>query len=159
MFVYPEGIGKKMNSTIIQVNDLTKRYRDVLAVDHISFEIGEGEIFGFLGPNGAGKTTTIRMLTTLSRACPLALPFSFASTALLPASSMPTLAPRCRKHESNIQSGGHHSVSHLKRNVEQCSVYFSNLRFCFSRSFCGDMHCDRCVRLQQGTKHGVEDRE
>jgi len=79
-----------MNSTIIQVNDLTKRYRDVLAVDHISFEIGEGEIFGFLGPNGAGKTTTIRMLTTLSRACPLALPFSFASTALLPASSMPT---------------------------------------------------------------------
>jgi ABC-2 type transport system ATP-binding protein len=54
-----------MNS-IIQANDLTKKYQDVVVVDHISFDVGEGEIFGFLGPNGAGKTTTIRMLTTLA---------------------------------------------------------------------------------------------
>jgi ABC-2 type transport system ATP-binding protein len=54
-----------MNS-IIQANDLTKKYRDMLAVDHISFDVGEGEIFGFLGPNGAGKTTTIKMLTTVT---------------------------------------------------------------------------------------------
>jgi len=47
----------------IQVQGLTKRYGDVLAVDHISFEVRKGEFFGFLGPNGAGKTTTIRMLT------------------------------------------------------------------------------------------------
>ena len=51
----------------IEVRDLTKRYGEILAVDHISFDVGEGEIFGFLGPNGAGKTTTIRMLTGLCR--------------------------------------------------------------------------------------------
>ncbi len=51
----------------IQVSELTKRYDDLLAVDHIRFEVQEGEIFGFLGPNGAGKTTTIRMLTGLTR--------------------------------------------------------------------------------------------
>ena len=51
---------------IIRVEGLTKIYNgNVLAVDHISFEVYEGEIFGFLGPNGAGKTTTIHMLTTL----------------------------------------------------------------------------------------------
>jgi len=49
----------------IEVTDLTKYYGDLLAVDHISFQVRQGEIFGFLGPNGAGKTTTQRMLTTL----------------------------------------------------------------------------------------------
>ncbi|OHB59536.1 MAG: hypothetical protein A2167_04130 [Planctomycetes bacterium RBG_13_46_10] len=52
--------------TIIQISDLTKRYGEILAVDHINFEVNKGEVFGFLGPNGAGKTTTIRMLTGLS---------------------------------------------------------------------------------------------
>ena len=52
---------------IIQVSDLTKRYGEILAVDHINFEVEKGEVFGFLGPNGAGKTTTIRMLTGLSK--------------------------------------------------------------------------------------------
>ncbi len=51
----------------IEVNDLTKLYGDLRAVDGVSFTVREGEIFGFLGPNGAGKTTTIRMLTGLSR--------------------------------------------------------------------------------------------
>ncbi len=46
----------------IQVNNLTKKYKDVTAVDNISFTVKKGEIFGFLGPNGAGKTTTIRTL-------------------------------------------------------------------------------------------------
>jgi ABC-2 type transport system ATP-binding protein len=50
---------------IIQVKDLTKRYEDLVAVDHISFEVAEGEIFGLLGPNGAGKSTTFRMLCGL----------------------------------------------------------------------------------------------
>jgi len=49
----------------IEVKGLTKYYGDLLAVDHISFEVRRGELFGFLGPNGAGKTTTQRMLTTL----------------------------------------------------------------------------------------------
>lgn len=50
---------------IITTENLTKKYDGFTAVDHISFSVKEGEIFGFLGPNGAGKTTTIKMLTTL----------------------------------------------------------------------------------------------
>ncbi|MEF8773612.1 MAG: ABC transporter ATP-binding protein [Halobacteriales archaeon] len=46
----------------IEVDGLTKRYGDVLANDGLSFEVAEGEVFGYLGPNGAGKTTTIRTL-------------------------------------------------------------------------------------------------
>ena len=47
----------------IIVADLTYRYGNLLAVDHINFEVAAGEILGFLGPNGAGKTTTVKMLT------------------------------------------------------------------------------------------------
>jgi ABC-2 type transport system ATP-binding protein len=49
----------------IECRGLTKKFGDLTAVDHISFEVKEGEIFGLLGPNGAGKTTTVRMLTTV----------------------------------------------------------------------------------------------
>ncbi|KPK70228.1 ABC transporter ATP-binding protein [candidate division TA06 bacterium SM23_40] len=48
---------------MIRVRGLTRHYGELVAVDHIDFEVHRGEIFGFLGPNGAGKTTTIRMLT------------------------------------------------------------------------------------------------
>jgi ABC-2 type transport system ATP-binding protein len=56
-----------MNSStpIITVQNLTKRFGDFTAVDGISFDVEQGELFAFLGPNGAGKTTTIKMLTTL----------------------------------------------------------------------------------------------
>jgi len=54
--------------TAIKVQDLTKRYPNVLAVDHVNFEVQKGEFFGFLGPNGAGKTTAINMLTGVTRA-------------------------------------------------------------------------------------------
>ena len=57
--------GKLENNNIIQVNNLTKEFDGLLAVDNISFNIKKGQIFAFLGPNGAGKTTTIKMLTTL----------------------------------------------------------------------------------------------
>lgn len=56
-----------MNNIAIKATNLTKKFGDLAAVDHISFDVKKGEIFGFLGPNGAGKTTTIRMLCTLSR--------------------------------------------------------------------------------------------
>ncbi len=50
---------------IIEVKDLSRRFKDFKAVDGISFNVKKGEIFGFLGPNGAGKSTTISMLATL----------------------------------------------------------------------------------------------
>ena len=54
-------------ANIIEAENLTKVYKGkVKAVDHISFHVEEGEVFGFLGPNGAGKTTTIKMLNTLA---------------------------------------------------------------------------------------------
>jgi ABC-2 type transport system ATP-binding protein len=52
----------------IEVDGLTKRFGNLVAVNEISFTVGEGELFGLLGPNGAGKTTLIRMLTTLTPA-------------------------------------------------------------------------------------------
>ncbi len=52
---------------IIKVEGLTKDYGNFTAVDHISFDIEKGEIFGFLGPNGAGKTTTINMLIGMAK--------------------------------------------------------------------------------------------
>ncbi len=55
-----------MTKTMIKTTDLTKRFGDKTAVDHLNMEVYEGEIFGLLGVNGAGKTTTIRMLTGLS---------------------------------------------------------------------------------------------
>ncbi len=51
----------------IEVQGLTKRFGDLVAVDHIDFSVRDGEIYGFLGPNGAGKTTTIRMLVGLTQ--------------------------------------------------------------------------------------------
>jgi ABC-2 type transport system ATP-binding protein len=50
-------------TAVIHASDLTKVFGKSIAVDHISFDVQKGEIFGFLGPNGAGKTTTTRMLT------------------------------------------------------------------------------------------------
>lgn len=56
-----------MTENVIETDKLTKKFGDIVAVDHIYFDVKKSEIFGFLGPNGAGKTTTIRMLCTLSK--------------------------------------------------------------------------------------------
>lgn len=61
------GARPRLNDYAVQAVELTKRFDDFTAVDHIDFTIERGEIFGFLGPNGAGKTTTIRMLLGLLR--------------------------------------------------------------------------------------------
>src|SRR3984885_381262 len=52
-------------SDIISVKNLVKKYKDFTAVDSISFEVKQGEVFGILGPNGAGKTTTLEMIEAL----------------------------------------------------------------------------------------------
>lgn len=53
--------------SVIEIENLTKRFGDVLAVDNISLKVEKGEIFGFLGPNGAGKTTTLNILVTVMK--------------------------------------------------------------------------------------------
>lgn len=53
------------NNKAITVSNIVKKFGDIAAVNEVSFDVAEGEFFGFLGPNGAGKTTLIRMLTTL----------------------------------------------------------------------------------------------
>src|SRR5215212_8808500 len=62
------------DDNVISVHHLTKRFGHFIAVDHISFDVKRGEIFGFLGANGAGKTTAMRML------CGLSLPTSGKAT-------------------------------------------------------------------------------
>src|SRR4051812_29215632 len=52
-------------AAVIEVNELTKRYRNAVAVDELSFSVEPGMVTGFLGPNGAGKTTTMRVLLGL----------------------------------------------------------------------------------------------
>ncbi len=54
-----------MDEKIIEVKNLTKRFKDLKAVNSLSLNVNKGDVFGFLGPNGAGKSTTIRMLLTL----------------------------------------------------------------------------------------------
>ena len=70
--------GKTAREPVIVARDLTRRFGDFTAVDHVSFEIERGEIFGFLGSNGCGKTTTMKMLTGLlpatERQCDAARP-------------------------------------------------------------------------------------
>ena len=56
----PEG-----SAPVVEVNDLVRKFGDFTAVDHVSFDVRHGEVFGLLGPNGAGKTTTFRMLCGL----------------------------------------------------------------------------------------------
>jgi ABC-2 type transport system ATP-binding protein len=57
----------KNTQNVIEVENLTRKYENLLAVDHVSFNVKEGEIFGLLGPNGAGKTTTLEIIETLRK--------------------------------------------------------------------------------------------
>ncbi|HUY01348.1 MAG TPA: ATP-binding cassette domain-containing protein, partial [Candidatus Deferrimicrobium sp.] len=56
-----------MKANAIRMENLTKMFKNLVAVDHVTLDVEKGEIFGLLGPNGAGKTTLIRMLCTLAR--------------------------------------------------------------------------------------------
>ncbi len=63
----PQAPASSLRPSVIEVHDLTRRFGEFTAVDAISFDVREGEVFAFLGPNGAGKSTTINMLCTLAR--------------------------------------------------------------------------------------------
>ena len=52
-------------AVVIQIENLVKRYKELVALDHLNLEVEEGEIFGLLGPNGSGKSTTIHCLNTI----------------------------------------------------------------------------------------------
>lgn len=70
MLISEQSIPGQVNTTAqypIVVQDLTKKFGDFTAVDHVSFHVDAGQVFGWLGPNGAGKTTTIRMLLGLMK--------------------------------------------------------------------------------------------
>ena len=54
-----------MAETIVRIENLVKRYKELVALDHLNLEIKEGEVFGLLGPNGSGKTTAINCLLSL----------------------------------------------------------------------------------------------
>ncbi len=54
-----------MEQAALEVKNLVRTYGDLTAVDHLSFKVRQGEVFGLLGPNGAGKTTAIRMMCGL----------------------------------------------------------------------------------------------
>src|SRR5262245_2430906 len=58
-------LGDKEIESVVQVRDLVRQFGSFVAVNHVSFDVQRGEIFGLLGPNGAGKTTTFRMLCGL----------------------------------------------------------------------------------------------
>ena len=52
-------------AAVVEIQNLVKRYKELVALDHFSLEIEEGEIFGLLGPNGSGKSTTINCILSL----------------------------------------------------------------------------------------------
>src|SRR5512132_3021374 len=84
----------------ISVQGLSKRFGDVLAVDHLSFDVDPGTVTGFLGPNGAGKTTTLRML--------LGLVAPTSGTATIDGRPHRELADPARRVGAVLEAGGVH---------------------------------------------------
>jgi ABC-type multidrug transport system ATPase subunit len=81
----------------IEVENLTKRFGNFTAVDHIDFKVEAGELFGFLGPNGAGKTTTVRRIAGVIKP-------TVAPTLIAESSSKPRVGFRLRRLSSMLLS-------------------------------------------------------
>ena len=101
-----------MSTFVVQTSHLTKRYGDHTAVNDLSLNVEQGEVFGFLGHNGAGKTTTIHMLTTLLKPT--------SGTALVCGKSITTESLEARRH-----------IGYVPENVRLYDTMSarSNLRF------------------------------
>jgi ABC-2 type transport system ATP-binding protein len=82
-------VNSEPENAFIILKDVTKRYWDVVALDHISLKIMEGEVFGYIGPNGAGKTTTIKILVGLLS--------DFQGDLQIAGHSMPTMRGRVHR--------------------------------------------------------------
>jgi energy-coupling factor transporter ATP-binding protein EcfA2 len=120
-------------AAIIEARDLVKRFDSFTAVDHISFAVPEGVIFGFLGPNGAGKTTTIKMLTTVLTPTEGRLLIAGHDPVKEPLRKWGSLrTPRWRKPDSNFSSlsgsvplraGGAVPGNHMARPIEEIAAF------------------------------------
>jgi len=112
-----------MPQAIIEVRGLAKSFDDVQAVAGVSFEVGEGELFGFLGPNGAGKTTTINMLTGLARPDPPSPGLRRASAGTIRIAGIDcSQAPKAAQHLMGVVPD--------ESNLYPELTGFENLSFC-----------------------------
>lgn len=132
-----------MPETILEVNNLVKRFGDVLAVDNISFRVEKGQAVGLLGPNGAGKTTTIHILLDVTTATSGAItyfgkPFPKQRQWCLQrinfASAYNTLQGRISVWENLLVFAHLYGVPHPKRKILELVDYFEigdclNVRF------------------------------
>jgi len=103
---------------IITVENLVKKYGDFVAVDGLSFEVAEGEIFGLLGPNGAGKTTTLEIIETLRQ--------KTSGTVIVDGKNLDTEANEIKKVIGvQLQAAGFYPNLNLKELVELFSGLYN----------------------------------
>ncbi len=110
-------VASKITKTVINIKGLTKFYKKNLGISNVSFEVNEGEVFGYLGPNGAGKTTTIRVLMDFIR--------SDAGTATI--FGLDSFKHSREIHEKIGYLPGELSLYHNLK-IEEYLNYFGNLK-------------------------------
>ena len=87
---------------MIEVTNLTKKYGDHIAVDHLSFRVEKGQIYGFLGPNGAGKSTTMNIITIMMENVAVAADTTIITTMRDIIMQMTYSQAGVRKHRINM---------------------------------------------------------
>lgn len=109
-----------MSDTIVKIENLVKRYNDLIALDHLNLEIKKGEVFGLLGPNGSGKTTTINCLLSL-------LAFDKGTIKLFGKEMSPTSYDIKRKIGIIMQNVAVYDELTVEENIDYfCGLYINN---------------------------------
>lgn len=109
-----------MSDTIVKIENLVKRYKDLIALDHFNLEINRGEVFGLLGPNGSGKTTTINCLLSL-------LAFDKGTIKLFNKEMTPTSYDIKRKIGVIMQNVAVYDELTVEENIDYfCGLYINN---------------------------------